>query len=281
MAVGVATSATPAAAATGNLQYGNANFAGPDATILNSSSSNRSLTVTNTGTGTVIGAIASAGAGVFASTGAGAALWGEVSTGTAVRANASAGTGIEVTGRRATLRLLPATGQVAPRGDTLAHQVGDVVADTSNVLWHCTASGTPGTWRRLSGPGTAGAFTVLAAPVRIYDSRPGTAPTVGTKAPLEPGASRVLSASANGSGVPAGASAVLLTILVVGAAPGDANLTVWADGVARPSANSMVWGGSDGRHSTLALSAVSPARNLRISSSVATDVAVDVVGFYD
>ena len=51
---------------------------------------------------------------------------------------------------------------------------------------------TPGTFRKLGGATTAGAFHALATPVRVYDSRPGTKPTVGSKTPLGPNSPRTV-----------------------------------------------------------------------------------------
>jgi len=47
---------------------------------------------------------------------------------------------------------------------------GDIYVDSEGTLYHCIAGGTAGTWRRLSGPATAGAYTAI-TPTRVYDSR--------------------------------------------------------------------------------------------------------------
>ncbi|QXC62324.1 hypothetical protein KSP35_05830 [Aquihabitans sp. G128] len=154
---------------------------------------------------------------------------------------------------------------------------GAIVHDRDD-LWLCLASGTPGTWRKLGGANTAGSFHVLPAPARIYDSRSGTLPAVGTKKPLSPNAARSLDLKANASGVPVGATAALLTVLVVNASTGSGNLTVWANGVAKPQANTMVWGGDAGRFT--AVSALDAQAFVQVSASLATDVVVDVVGYY-
>lgn len=57
-----------------------------------------------------------------------------------------------------------------PTASALAHLAGEVYVDTNNELWFCVAEGTPGTWRKLAGPGTAGALHPV-TPFRAYDSR--------------------------------------------------------------------------------------------------------------
>ena len=81
-------------------------------------------------------------------------------------------------------------------------------------------------------------------------------------------------------GGPAGATAVMLTVLLVNAANGNGNATVWANGVAKPQANTLVWGGSSGRFAATAVSAVDAQARIQVSASLETDVVIDVVGFY-
>lgn len=179
----------------------------------------------------------------------------------------------------------------APVFDPVAHQRGEVVASTSGgELWWCVASGSPGEWRKLSGASTAGAFHLLPAPVRVYDSRPGTTPAQGPKTRLAAGnVARALDMSHNSSGVPKGtspyggriaASGVLLNVLLVEAAAGDGNFTVWANDQPKPQSNTLVWGGSAGRFSTLAVSAVDVSARVKVAASLSTHVVLDVVGYY-
>jgi hypothetical protein len=170
-------------------------------------------------------------------------------------------------------------GRSAPTSDTRAHVRGQMVYDDTGGLWFCVADGIPGTWRRISGPGSAGAFHVLPAPARIYDSRPGTAPNVGSKTPLN-NTPRALSCNVNSSGVPAGATAVALTILLVNAANANGNMTVWANGAPRPQANTMVWGAGSGRSTSSTISAVDAQTRIQVVASASTDVVIDVLGYY-
>jgi hypothetical protein len=153
----------------------------------------------------------------------------------------------------------------------------------SSTLWSCVYDdGETGEvrWRVLSGPTTAGSLHVLPVPARIYDSRPGSAPSVGLKTPLRPSEIRTLDLKVNGSTVPAGATAAVLTVLLVNAANASGNFTVWAGGAARPAANTMVWGGSAGRFCTSALTAVDAQARVQVSASASTNLVIDVVGYY-
>ncbi len=167
-----------------------------------------------------------------------------------------------------------------PLEDTTAHDWGEIITDYSGDLWHCAETGSPGTWRKLAGPNTAGALHVLPAPVRVYDSRYGTQPPLGVKSPLVGGTARPLDVTVNSSGVPTGATAAMVTCLLVNTVAGAGNFTIWANGVARPLANNMVWGGTAGRFSSPAVTALDATGQCQVVSSVKTDFVLDVVGYY-
>lgn len=168
----------------------------------------------------------------------------------------------------------------APTGDVTPHGAGDLVRDGAGDLWVCVAGGTPGTWRKLAGPASAGAFHLLATPVRVYDSRPGTTPAVGSKTKLSGNTARLLSVTANSSGVPLGATAVATTLLLVNASSAGGNFTIWAGGSPRPSANAMVWGGTAGRFASTATTRISATGTVNVAASASTDLALDIVGYY-
>jgi hypothetical protein len=169
----------------------------------------------------------------------------------------------------------------APTGSpTQFHDPGELVEDASGNLWLCVAQGGPGTWRKLGGPATAGAFHALKVPVRVYDSRPGTAPSQGPKTPLPANTARSIDLTVNSSTVPKDATAVAVNVLLVNATAGNGNFTIWANGAARPLANTLVWGGSAGRFSTFAITAVDAAGKAQVYGSLKTDLTVDVVGYY-
>ena len=119
--------------------------------------------------------------------------------------------GGEFFGGLAEVRLRP--GGEAPITLTNAHAVGELYEDATGELWLCTAAGSPGTWRQIAGPTTAGAFHAI-SPRRVYDSREMPA---GKLAPNE---ERVLSMATSTDGtlnvVAPFATAVTLTFTVTG-----------------------------------------------------------------
>ncbi|HEV7720206.1 MAG TPA: hypothetical protein VGO60_02930 [Iamia sp.] len=153
---------------------------------------------------------------------------------------------------------------------------------SQGALWVCVKGGAPGTWRKVSAHNSAGALHILPTPTRIYDSRPGTSPTgVGPKTPLVGGdAPRTLDLKQNSSGVPAGATGAVVTVLLVNAAIGDGNFTIWSNDKLKPPANTLVWGGSGKRFTTQTITAVDAQARVKIDASRQTDVVIDVVGFY-
>lgn len=60
--------------------------------------------------------------------------------------------------------------KVAPIERRDLHARGELDNDGEGNLWWCSAGGTPGQWRKLAGPESAGSFHPV-APTRVYDSR--------------------------------------------------------------------------------------------------------------
>jgi len=227
--------------------------------------------------GTGLSAISRGNSGI----GVEATATGPIGAGVAAVATDPTGTGVLASGDHAALRLTPySTSRTAPTNDATTHATGDVVADGDGNVWLCTTVGTPGTWRKLAGPATAGVLHVLPVPVRVYDSRAGAPPHVAPQTPLAANRARTLDLTVNGSGVPAGATAVLVTCMIVNAGAGSGNVTIWAHGRVRPASNTMVWGGTAGRASTQAVSAVDANAKVNVQANLATDLVLDVVGYY-
>lgn len=144
-------------------------------------------------------------------------------------------------------------------------------------LWYCYAAGIgeASKWVRLSST-----FTALAGSVRVYDSRPGTQPPVGTKARFDDHTTRVIDAKTNGAILP-GASAALLNVVAT-----ETNLagffSFWRNGIAWPGTSSINWNRPD---TTIANSVVVKldANGLfqaRMEGAGGAHLVVDVVGFY-
>jgi hypothetical protein len=221
-------------------------------------------------------------AGVRGRSSTGVALQALTTNGLGLLVNAGGANGADVFADTYQLRLVPFSGRGAPIADSSAHNTGELVRDSNADLWLCVGTGVPGDWRKLGGPATAGQLHVLPTPARVYDSRPFTTPNVGLKKPLAANENRSVDLKANSSGVPAGARAVMVNLLLVNLAAGSGNFTVWANGTAKPLANTMVFANSaaSNRASTLAVTSVDAAALCQLNSSHKTDVVVDVVGYY-
>ena len=89
------------------------------------------------------------------------------------------------------------------------YATGDVFCDAAGNLWACVAGGTPGSFRKLAGPASAGALHAI-NPARAYDSRL-------SDGPLAVGAMRtvaVATATTGGTLVPSGATAIAYNLTV-------------------------------------------------------------------
>ena len=62
--------------------------------------------------------------------------------------SAATGIGVRANGKRAPLQLVPAS--VAGRPTSLHHSRGELIVDNAGALFLCTASGTPGSWVKVS-----------------------------------------------------------------------------------------------------------------------------------
>ena len=139
------------------------------------------------------------------------------------------------------------------------------------------SDGTDGKWRKLAGPDTAGALHLLASPKRVYDSRPGEPPAIDPKSPLTPNVARTIDPKANSSGVPAQARGVLVTLTVPSLAAGGF-ATVWPSG-AWPGTSNINFGPNQ-TIATTTVVGLGPGATFLVQSNVATNVLIDIVGYY-
>lgn len=182
---------------------------------------------------------------------------------------------------KAHLRLTTEPGTLpAPPTRADAHLTGELTFDGNGDLWLCVAAGSPGTWRRVSGAGTAGAITLLPTPVRAYDSRPGNPPAVGPKTPLAGGSPRTIDCTANSSGVPVGATGVLANLTVVHTSA-TGFLVAYAAGAAVPGTSTVNWfrPGSIVANSSFVACSAAAAIDLYVAPGSVADVIVDIVGY--
>ena len=166
------------------------------------------------------------------------------------------------------------------------YETRDIVVDSAGVIWFCVAGGTPGTWRMLSGPSTAGAFTPL-TPARVYDSRLGTYAQNGV---LGGGQNRTISVanSYNVNGVqvtanfvPVGATAVFANVTVVDTV-GAGYLAVNPGGTTVVSASTINWSASGQVLANGVVLTLNGSRQLSVinGSGGSTQFIIDVLGYY-
>jgi len=189
------------------------------------------------------------------------------------------GAGVYASGGRADIALNPSG--AAPYASATPHNEGDMIEDTNADLWVCVASGTPGTFRKVAGPATAGQLHLLPTPTRVYDSRPGNAPALGTKSPLANGAIRDIDAKGNGSGVPEHATAVLANFTVVNTSA-TGFLAAYRSGIPFPGTSTINWSQPGTIVANTTIVAVSSAETFRchVPATSSTDFFVDVIGYF-
>jgi hypothetical protein len=187
--------------------------------------------------------------------------------------------GVRAMGGRAPLLLAPQGPAPATRSD--AHVVGELVEDSAGALWLCTGAGSPGTWRKLAGPTTAGSLHLLAAPVRAYDSRAGFPPAGVTKGQLAAGAQRTVDLKVGG-GVPAGATGALVNLTVTNTSPGGF-LVAFRNGSPLPASSSINWDHAGATVANNATVAVDSAARITVAcggAGAVADFIVDVLAYY-
>ena len=301
LAGGIATiaSAGPAAAASGNFTGDPAvtadattgtgiaatSVSGSAITASTSSQADAAIAATNpnwfgvAGTGTigVVGTATSAG-----TTGVSGIADGTVSGNGGMFSGPN---GISINGSSVTIQMQSASSG-APPSTQNAYTRGALVVDNAGALWYCVTSGTPGTWRQLSGATTAGAYHPV-TPGRVYDSRR-PQPSPG---PISSGGIRLLSVAAqrnintgavtNANFIPANATAVFANVAVVNTV-NSGYLTINPGGVTTVSASTINWGTSDQTQSNGVSLTLDNARQVTVIAGGpgATDFLIDVFGYW-
>jgi hypothetical protein len=216
-------------------------------------------------------------AGVYGYSELGPGVWGQTGAAgkPALRAETAAlngGIGVEVVAPSGpALRLNPGPAMPPTTGTWKA---GDVVASAG--LWFCVVAGTGAAsrWVKLSRT-----FEPLAAPVRVYDSRPGKLPAGVEKSKLVHGEERVLSATVGGAVPPGIASAVQVNLTVTGTGP-SGWLSLFATGVPWPGTSSINWGAEATTIANGTTVGLDADGRFTVKAAGTTDVVVDVLGYY-
>ncbi len=195
--------------------------------------------------------------------------------------------GVRVMGVRAALFVTPFGSAPSARSD--AHSAGELTVDSTAQLWLCVASGTPGTWRKLAGATTAGAFHPIDQ-VRVYDSRV-PAPTPGR---LAANANRVVSikdgrqpttgAVTAADAIPAGATAITGNITVTETGAPGGYLTVMPGDATAPVGSTVNWFGPGQSLANSFISRLDAKRQVNVfcggAPSPDTHFILDVTGYY-
>lgn len=169
-------------------------------------------------------------------------------------------------------------------GDTVlgTYEAGTLAYNASSGLeiWQVTSTTPRPTL--LARPGTAGAFTFLAPPERVYDSRPGSLPDLGNDGVISAGDTRVVDLLASGSEQLLEQLDGVMINLTVTQTVGAGFLTVYSDALTTPPPTSSVnWTGSGQTVANLTVSAVDVARlKVTCGGSGSTHFIIDVLGTY-
>lgn len=152
-----------------------------------------------------------------------------------------------------------------------SYRAGDVLNDRDGSgVWVCVTSGAPGSWRKVAGAATAGAFHPIDG-VRAHDSR-------ATGGRLTSGATRTITLPL--AAAPGGSRAISYVLTAIATA-GSGRLVAFPAHRPRPGIWSLSWWGDGQQHSVGLLTALSPARQVKIfASGGSTHFTVDVVGYY-
>jgi hypothetical protein len=193
--------------------------------------------------------------------------------------------GAVMNGARGALVLQPTVVSVPNSGASYVKNTLETGYDDD--LWYCVATGSPGSWRKLAGPATAGAFHAI-TPTRVYDSRVaapspglitgGSHRTVSVKDGRNPTTGAVVAADV----LPAGTRAIACNLTVVGTS-GAGSLTVNPGGVTTATAASINWNAAGQVHNNGIVAAINPATlQVTVVSSGAgsTHFVLDVTGYW-
>jgi hypothetical protein len=187
-----------------------------------------------------------------------------------------------------TLTAVGAPEQVGPA--TTRHTPGELYMDDASNLWFSVPVGSNQLgWVKLAGRDTAGAFHPLPVPLRVYDSRTGTGPAASGEGPMVGNQERTLDLTVGYIGastdlidaVPLSATAAAMNVTVVNTV-GAGFLAVYAAGLEYPGTSTINWSGPDQIVANFAIAATSLAGAITVHAggSGATNVVVDVTGYY-
>lgn len=245
----------------------------------------------------------SAGAGVVGSNAAGAGVVGF--TGSLIptttwpahvavvgRCTDDTGLGASFSGGRAPMRLLPNATAGAPT--TGAHDVGEIIIDSTGVLYYCRTDGTPGTWIRVDAPSVSApsgpVLHILSTPERFVDTRSslggvaGPVPAVTSHTFVMTG--RVGETNNPALQIPDTATTLVGNFTVIGASGVSLGsfATLWPSGP-KPAVSNINFGpldvtGAVANSFTVGVDSSSGHGSINVYNHSACDYILDVTGYY-
>jgi hypothetical protein len=204
--------------------------------------------------------------------------------GAVCRAIGARSVGVVAHGDRANLAL---DAGADPRSSGIAHVAGDVVMDSEGQLWVCVVAGSPGIFRKLAGPSTAGSFHPIAT-VRVADTRlplpaQGAISAPGNKVlSVADGRDLATGAVTAANVVPAGATAVSGNITVT-ATTAAGFATVMPGDAATYGGSTVNWSNPGATVANAFISKLDALRQLKIfvdAAGASAQVIVDINGYY-
>lgn len=195
--------------------------------------------------------------------------------------------GVDTANAPAALQLFEFVGRAVPPARTDVHFAGEIDV-AGKALWYCIADGTPGTWRKIAGPGTAGAFHPI-SPKRVYDSRlpspaPGALVAGATRDVSVADARDVNTGAVSVAGVvPPSATAITCNLTVVDTV-GAGFVTANPGGVTAVDAASINWSASGQILNNGTVVTLDTQRRVTLvcggGSGSQTNVVIDVTGYF-
>ncbi len=132
-----------------------------------------------------------------------------------------------------------------------------------------------------AGATAAGGFVPLTQPTRVYDSRPGYEPTVGEQSVLPADTPRPVDLTANASGVPTWASAVMVSLVATQTVSSSRGwLAIYANGLEFPGTSSVNWSSAGRSAATTTVTAIDAEGRCAIYAGSECDVVIDVIGYF-
>jgi hypothetical protein len=200
--------------------------------------------------------------------------------GVGIYGSSELGVGIMAVGEVQANVQLVAAGLPGPERTT-SHNQGELACDSTGELWFSVGGGNPGTWRKLSGPKTAGALHILPEPLRAFDSRSGAklAATSTTTVGVSTGRNGL---GVSVAAVPATATAALVNVTLTGTVGSFGFVQAYSAALIAPPATSVMnWSSPDENIANEITVALNPTAQLKLTiGGGATHVIVDVVGYY-